>query len=152
MRVSSRFCVACHAPIATGGQRKSVSQPPAPGLGSLSVMGEIRRVTTLRELNLGQERSELDGHRLRHAFAAARISLPHGRPRPTSRDFVPWRFLDAGCPSAWLDHRCRRRKLAHNLHITGCEQMRQLDVFGKPDLLDHLVGERKQHRRNSEAE
>ena len=28
----------------------------------------------------------------------------------TSRDFVPWRFSDAGYRSAWLDRRCRRPK------------------------------------------
>jgi hypothetical protein len=37
-------------------ERNAVSQPPAPESGSLSVMGEsLRRVTTLRELNLGQD-------------------------------------------------------------------------------------------------
>jgi hypothetical protein len=29
---------------------------------------------------------------------------------PTHRDFVPWRFSDAGCQSAWLASWCRRPK------------------------------------------
>jgi hypothetical protein len=29
---------------------------------------------------------------------------------PTSRDFVPWRFSDAGRPSMWRPRHCRRPK------------------------------------------
>jgi hypothetical protein len=37
-------------------------------------------------------------------------------PPPTSRDFVPWRFSDAGRHSAWMASSCRRPR---NLHISG---------------------------------
>ena len=36
-------------------------------------------------------------------------------PPPTSRDFVPWRFSDAGRHSAWMASSCRRPR---NLHTT----------------------------------
>ena len=37
--------------------------------------------------------------------------MPAAPPRATRRrDFVPWRFSDAGRRSAWSDHRCRRPK------------------------------------------
>src|ERR1700737_76566 len=62
-----------------------------------------------------------------HAFEAntpfeklpgTQINIPrlnlHKRPRhrrcPTSRDFVPWRFLDAGRHSPWKRSSCRRPK------------------------------------------
>src|ERR1700737_2389300 len=44
---------------------------------------------------------------------AAQIPIAEHAARPTertSRDFVPWRFSDAGRRSAWLDRRCRRPK------------------------------------------
>ena len=44
---------------------------------------------------------------------AAQIPIAEPAARPTertSRDFVPWRFSDAGHQSAWLDRRCRRPK------------------------------------------
>ena len=43
---------------------------------------------------------------------AAQIPIAERAARPTapSRDFVPWRFSDAGHRSAWLAHRCRRPK------------------------------------------
>ena len=45
---------------------------------------------------------------------AAPPSNPHSAPQlsrcPTSRDFVPWRFLDAGQLSARVFHCCRRPK------------------------------------------
>src|SRR6266436_3505591 len=37
-------------------------------------------------------------------------------PPPTSRDFVPWRFSDAGHHSAWMISSSRRPR---NLHTTG---------------------------------
>src|SRR3981189_384823 len=62
-----------------------------------------------------------------HAFEAntpseklpgTQINVPrlnlHKRPRhrrcPTSRDFVPWRFSDAGRRSAWIASSCRHPK------------------------------------------
>src|SRR5882762_11414892 len=40
-----------------------------------------------------------------------KISIaPQHRRCPTSRDFVPWRFLDAGRHSAWKGSLCRRPK------------------------------------------
>jgi hypothetical protein len=44
---------------------------------------------------------------------AAQIPIAEPAARPTertSRDFVPWRFSDAGRRSAWLDRRFRRPK------------------------------------------
>jgi hypothetical protein len=35
---------------------------------------------------------------------------PAAPPPHTSRDFVPWRFLDAGRKSAWKGSSCRRPK------------------------------------------
>jgi hypothetical protein len=54
----------------------------------------------------------------RHARGTlvAQIPIAELAARPTertSRDFVPWRFSDAGCRSAWLDHRCRRPKTSY---------------------------------------
>src|ERR1039457_3835653 len=51
-------------------------------------------------------------------FPGTQVNVPrlnlHKRPRhrrcPTSRDFVPWRFLDAGRKSAWKGSSCRRPK------------------------------------------
>src|SRR4029077_12956845 len=48
-----------------------------------------------------------------HGAAKSRSSLH--RLCPTSRDFVPWRFSDAGRISAWRVTSCRRPR---NLHIT----------------------------------
>jgi hypothetical protein len=48
---------------------------------------------------------------------AAQIPIAKPAARPTerpSRDFVPWRFSDAGHRSAWLAHRCRRPKTCTN--------------------------------------
>ena len=50
---------------------------------------------------------------------AAQIPIAKPAARPTerpSRDFVPWRFSDAGCRSAWLD---RRTPASENLRRTG---------------------------------
>jgi hypothetical protein len=41
----------------------------------------------------------------------------------TSRDFVPWRFLDAGRHSVWKGSSCRRPKTCTNSDIT--ENIRQ---------------------------
>jgi hypothetical protein len=49
---------------------------------------------------------------------AAQIPIAKPAARPTerpSRDFVPWRFSDAGCRSAWLD---RRTPASENLHMS----------------------------------
>jgi hypothetical protein len=48
-----------------------------------------------------------------HPWAAPRGKIPiepAAPSLPTDRDFVPWRFSDAGRRSAWLDRRCRRPK------------------------------------------
>src|SRR5215472_17441295 len=51
---------------------------------------------------------------------------------PTSRDFVPWRFLDAGQLSARIFHCCRRPKTS-----TGAAQ-EQAVVGETPNLAAHL--------------
>ena len=70
-----------------------------------------------------------------HAFEAntpfeklpgTQINVPrlnlHKRPRhrrcPTSRDFVPWRFSDAGRRSAWIASSCRHPKTYTNCDFT----------------------------------
>jgi hypothetical protein len=46
-----------------------------------------------------------------HIYSCKRFAAFLKRsPEAYSRDFVPWRFSDAGQPSAWLDHSCRRPK------------------------------------------
>src|SRR6266851_1345017 len=51
---------------------------------------------------------------------APRLNL-HKRPRhrrcPTSRDFVPWRFSDAGRRSAWIASSCRHPKTCTGTEI-----------------------------------
>jgi hypothetical protein len=51
----------------------------------------------------------------RHARGTLVAQIPIAEPAArsterTSRDFVPWRFSDAGRQSAWSDQRCRRPK------------------------------------------
>jgi hypothetical protein len=58
------------------------------------------------------------------------IWLPTER---TSRDFVPWRFSNAGLRSAWIARRCRRPKTCTKTGIG-------------PSLLDRLIGEGGQRR------
>src|SRR5262249_3832007 len=36
---------------------------------------------------------------------------------PTSRDFVPWRFLDASCCCAWIASSCRRPRNLDNCRL-----------------------------------
>ena len=44
-------------------------------------------------------------------------------PPPTSHDFVPWRFSDAGRPSAWMASSCRRPRNLHKRRNTRGEEM-----------------------------
>ena len=48
----------------------------------------------------------------RHSNQVPRLNLhsPQHRRCPTSRDFVPWRFSDAGRRSAWIASSCRHPK------------------------------------------
>jgi hypothetical protein len=57
---------------------------------------------------------------------AAQIPITEPAARPTertSRDFVPWRFSDAGYRSAWLDRRCRRPKTCTTADVSGCSKV-----------------------------
>src|SRR5882757_7809841 len=51
-----------------------------------------------------------------------RLNL-HKRPRhrrcPTSRDFVPWRFSDAGRRTAWIASSCRHPKTCTEAEVIG---------------------------------
>src|SRR5882762_6042112 len=57
-------------------------------------------------------------HPSKNILPGTQINVPrlnlHKRPRhrrcPTSRDFVPWRFSDAGRRSAWIASSCRHPK------------------------------------------
>ena len=83
------------------------------------------------------------------ASAATAPVQPHQaqtpRPNPHSargtaaahyhRDFVPWRFSDAGRRSAWMASSCRRPKTCTKRHS-----------------FDHLVGAGEQRRRHVDAE
>src|SRR5450631_1814362 len=76
-----------------------------------------------------------------------RLNL-HKRPRhrrcPTSRDFVPWRFSDAGRRSAWIASSCRHPKT-----YTGrdsCTAQQKLSLF------DQFVGPVEKRFRNCDAE
>ena len=62
---------------------------------------------------------------------------------PISRDFVPWRFLDAGPLSV---RSVSLLPASKNLHTTGREQMRQ------DRLLDRLVSTGEQHRRHRNSQ
>src|SRR4029077_12002633 len=68
----------------------------------------------------------------------------------TSRDFVPWRFSDAGYRSAWLDRRCRRPKTCTIAVVSRCSK--DAPQKTRRNLLNHLVGGGEQCRRNREAE
>src|SRR6478736_3394166 len=60
---------------------------------------------------------------------AAQIPIAEPAARPTertSRDFVPWRFSDAGHRSAWLDRRCRRPKTCTKPEVTALQHARLL--------------------------
>jgi len=56
----------------------------------------------------------------------SQCSNPHSRLRhrrvPNSRDFVPWRFSDAGRRAVWLDPTCRRPKTCTDADIGRGEQ------------------------------
>ena len=56
---------------------------------------------------------KITGTQISTQINVPRLNL-HKRPRhhrcPTSRDFVPWRFLDAGRHSAWIASSCRHPK------------------------------------------
>jgi FtsP/CotA-like multicopper oxidase with cupredoxin domain len=72
---------------------------------------------------------------------AAQIPIAEPAARPTerpSRDFVPWRFSDAGCRSAWLD---RRTPASENLHKGGSVVIRSrfLDYTGVFMLHCHMM-------------
>src|SRR5215468_2378372 len=58
------------------------------------------------------------------------------RPLPTSRDFVPWRFLDAGQLTARVFHCCRRPKTS---------------TIPEAGLFDDIISKRQQHWRNVET-
>src|SRR5229473_5127820 len=100
-----------------------------------------------------------------HAFEAntpfeklpgTQINVPrlnlHKRPRhrrcPTSRDFVPWRFSDAGRRSAWIASSCRHPK-TYTLPDSCSGANTTLGCNG---LLDHLVGAGEQRRRHLQAD
>src|SRR5712691_7232006 len=78
----------------------------------------------------------------RHSNHVPRLNLhsPRHRRCPTSRDFVPWRFLDAGRHSAWKGSSCRRPKTCTNLdfadaHCSTCDSIMTLTG---PVPKDHL--------------
>ena len=55
----------------------------------------------------------LAAHCAARGMLTAQIPIAEPAARPTertSRDFVPWRFSDAGLRSAWIARRCRRPK------------------------------------------
>jgi hypothetical protein len=45
---------------------------------------------------------------------------------PTFRDFVPWRFSDAGRPSMWRLRHCRRPKTCTEAELTGLCNLHRL--------------------------
>src|SRR5262245_22330906 len=62
----------------------------------------------------------------------------------TSRDFVPWRFLDAGRLSAWTGRHCRRPKTC--TQPDSCTATRQASFF------DHVIGEGYELRRDIQSQ
>jgi hypothetical protein len=68
---------------------------------SLMGLGRVKTPASYALRNQSTSRRALA--RTRHVRAAR----PTER---TSRDFVPWRFSDAGLRSAWIARRCRRPK------------------------------------------
>jgi hypothetical protein len=58
--------------------------------------------------------------------------------RIPSRDFVPWRFSDAGCPHAWMVSVFR--------HPKTCTKADMRHLF------DHFVGAQQERLRDGQAE
>ena len=61
----------------------------------------------------------------RRGTLPVQISIAELAARPaerTSRDFVPWRFSDAGLRSAWSDRRCRRPKTCTFRRLLACDE------------------------------
>jgi hypothetical protein len=48
--------------------------------------------------------------------------MRHRRRTISRRDFVPWRFSDAGRRSAWLDRCCRRPKTCTRAVVSRCSK------------------------------
>ena len=59
--------------------------------------------------------------------------------RPTSSDFVPWRFSDACCRCPWLQSSGRRRRNLHKLRHLGALAAVSFDTDYFADLKRHKV-------------
>src|SRR5712664_2770236 len=79
-----------------------------------------------------------------------RLNL-HKRPRhrrcPTSRDFVPWRFLDAGRHSAWKGSSCRRPKTCTDSDIPIALALHSAQTTTKLAAVGHSRSEALRHGR-----
>jgi hypothetical protein len=110
-------------------------------LGQMKVMSAIERCRTAA---LGGHVARCENQKCAHTIIAYNScrnrhcpkcqGAAAAPPSHTSRDFVPWRFLDAGLPSAWMVLSSRRPKPA------------QTQTSYR--LLDHLVGAGEKHRRD----
>jgi hypothetical protein len=92
-----------------------------------------------------QQVNSLDGLQSPQASPRGQIPIASAAsPPPTSRDFVPWRFSDAGRHSPWMTSSCRRPR---NLH-----SKRLLHRINDKRLFDHLVGAEQQRCRHFDAD
>ena len=80
----------------------------------------------------------------RHARRSQIPMDPRHRPCFTHRDFVPWRFSDAGRQSVRIGSSRRRPKTCTS--ADHCGAAKSIGLF------DHLVGEAEQIRRHGQAE
>src|SRR6267143_1736751 len=86
----------------------------------ISVLRRLRQSRTLHTLTFGPISGVhfIEANTPFEKLPGTQINVPrlnlHKRPRhrrcPTSRDFVPWRFSDAGRRSAWIASSCRHPK------------------------------------------
>jgi hypothetical protein len=109
-RISSRYAAVSSLPYAPHAEvvECALSATPNPleslvGQNEKSPFSNICAVTS--KLCSGSRRIAL----ATSPAAKARSSPRHGRV-PNSRDFVPWRFSDAGRRTVWLARPCRRPK------------------------------------------
>jgi hypothetical protein len=129
-----------------GGERSAVSRASAPRcLVMRSALDhaphrQVQVVNRPRSLN-GGVRPRVQPEKTCHSESTAGLPsradlLADGR----SRDFVPWRFSDAGRPSVWRARHCRRPKTCTKPDLAPLHQQKTLragkrteDQQGQPD-------------------
>src|ERR1700731_1070115 len=70
---------------------------------------------------------------------------PRHRRCPTSRDFVPWRFSDAGRHSSWIASSCRHPKTCTESDIRRFRSTSTLCAAKVADRTKVIAGEKPEH-------